>query len=189
MAERPIAAESIRLGPACVGSAELFNIQDASMPQVNQQCASVRDRSVAGGCMLARRSLRVANVGFSHAIHRVLEAVSDATRSVGTVRSHAATSLFAMALLAGHRDSGDAALCIQAPPLDPSGRARGAFWSVLFRHAHFYASPARQWITVGVLDFDAVDVKKGCPPGRARGDDGSGTACDGRMILLVQPDE
>jgi hypothetical protein len=71
---------SILLQTTRVGSAELLDIQDASVLQVDQQCAGMRDRGVACGCILGWRSQRGPVVGFSDEIRRALEAVSAGNR-------------------------------------------------------------------------------------------------------------
>jgi hypothetical protein len=73
---------SILLQTTRVGSAELLDIQDASVLQVDEQTSSMRDRDVGCGCMLAWRSPRRSAVGFSDDIHRALEAISAGNRFV-----------------------------------------------------------------------------------------------------------
>jgi hypothetical protein len=73
---------SILLQTTRVGSAELLDIQDASVLQVDEQGAGMPDRGVACRCMLVWRSPRRSAVGFSDAIHRALEAISAGNRFV-----------------------------------------------------------------------------------------------------------
>lgn len=67
------------LQAARVGAAEFLDIQDASVLQVDQQCAGMPDRGVAYRCMLVWRSQRSPAVGFSD---RALEAISAGNRFV-----------------------------------------------------------------------------------------------------------
>ena len=136
------------LQTARVSSAELFHVQDASVPQIDQQCAGMPDRCVACGCMIGWRFHRGPASGFSDEIRGAPERIQAGRRrtSISRVRLHPATPSCdgdPCRISASIRRR----LSCQGPPSRPERAGERGTLVRVCPHGYFYAPPKRRWIT------------------------------------------
>ena len=140
------AADPTPLETARVGPAELIDVQDAPVLQVDPQCTGRPDRGVAFHGRRSRRFHCCTATRSSSEIHRGVESIALVNSCVCRARAHPATP-FRDGTPCRNSGSFRRPFSCQGPPsrLERAGE-RGTLVRV-FPHRYFYAPPDPQWIT------------------------------------------